>query len=81
VEPSIEVALGIEGPFDGPVAMNVAHDLGKVVSQGRNLAIEIGGQSMQIGVAFAEGGVISSAISAPQQRCSFFWGHSVGLLT
>jgi len=67
IEPSIEVALGIEAPLDGPEAMDVAYDLSEIVSQSRNLSVEIRGHGMQIGMAFAEGGVISGAISAPQQ--------------
>ena len=65
MQPSIEVSLGIEGPLDDSVAMNVAHHLSEIVSQSGNLGVEIRGQSMQVGMAFAEGGVISGAISAP----------------
>jgi len=77
VEPSIEIALGIKAPLNRSEATDIGNDLSILVSQARNLAVEIDGQSMQIGMTFAEGGVISGTISAPHQRCSIFWRHQL----
>jgi len=54
MQPSIEVGPSIKAPLDGPIASDVAHDLTKIVSQARNLAVEIGGQRMQVAMAFAQ---------------------------
>jgi hypothetical protein len=64
VEPSIEIALGIEAPLNRPEAMNVAHVLGKIVSQGCNLGVETSGQRMQIGTALIEGTEVDETIGA-----------------